>query len=245
MVQTGNTGSEDPFFELKKSHRDYKVFDGHYERVGKVDELFVDEEDHPIYLGVSTGFLEASSLLIPMDLVRINDKRGVVEVDAPRNRIEDAPTLGSGDEISPEVEDKVRVYYGLAPLHSPVERPDDHARESATEDPLAFDERIDLIPGEREAAQERFEGEPPYREREEQLRRNREAADREAEEREAAEQEASAHEAAEREAAEREAAEREADLRHTDESRGTERPRDEEAGGRGESTGPRVRRLSR
>lgn len=180
MVQRGNTGSEDPFFKLKKFHRDYKVFDGRYERVGKVDELFVDGLDHPTYLGVSTGLLEASSLLIPMDVVRINDKRGVVEVDASRSRIEAAPTLGSGDEMSPEIEDRVRVYYGLAPLYSPVERPGDgHAREPATGDSLAFDERIDLVPGERKVARERFEVEPP-REQKEQPRRNRDAVEREA-----------------------------------------------------------------
>jgi hypothetical protein len=177
-------GSEDPFFELKRSHKDYKVFDAHYERIGKVDELFVDELDHPIYLGVSAGLLDPGSILIPMDLVRINDKRGVVEVDSSRQRIEEAPSLGSGEEISPDTEDKVRVYYGLEPLHSPDPRSDDaHTREGATEDPLAFDERIDLVPGEREVAQERFEGEPPYKERSEQPRQEEEREAREEEQR--------------------------------------------------------------
>jgi hypothetical protein len=215
-------GNEDQFFELKKSHRDYKVFDGHYERIGKVDELFVDEADHPIYLGVSTGLLDAGSVLIPMDIVRINDKRGVVEVDTSRNRIEDSPSLGAGDEISPEVEDRVRIHYGLKPLHSPSRHPGDaRAPESATEDPLAFDERIDLIPGEREASQERFEGAPPYRERDEQIRQNEE-----------------------REAAQREAAERNAEPRDPAEARETGEPRGE-PGSRGESTSARVRRFAR
>ncbi len=220
--------SGDPFVELKKSHRDYKVFDAHYERIGKVDEIFVDEADHPIYLGVSTGILEPGSVLIPMDIVRINDKRGVVEVDTSRGRVEGAPSLGSGDEISPEVEDRVRIYYGLKPLHSPSRTSSDaRMHEPATEDPLAFDERIDLIPGEREASQERLEGDPPYRERDEQLRRN--------EEREAAHREA-----AEREAAEREAAGRGAEPRNPVEAR--------ETGSRGESTestSARVRRFAR
>lgn len=181
-------GSDDQFAELKASHRDYKVFDGHYERIGKVDELFVDEADHPIYLGVSTGLLEMDSVLIPMDIVRINDKRGVVEADTTRDRIENAPSLGSGDDISPEIEDKVRIYYGLKPLHSPSQKPGDaHMRQSAPEDRFAPDGRIDLAPGEREAAQERFEGGPPYRERSEQLRREEE---REAREREAASRDA-------------------------------------------------------
>ncbi|MBA2692277.1 MAG: PRC-barrel domain-containing protein [Rubrobacter sp.] len=224
MVHMGN---EDQFVELKKSHRDYKVFGGHYERIGKVDEIFVDEADHPIYLGVSMGLLESGSVLIPMDIVRINDKRGLVEVDTSRNRIEEAPSLGAGDEISPETEDKVRIYYGLKPLHSSSQRPGDaHTQEPSADDPLAFDERIDLVPGEREAAQERFEGDPPYRERSEQLRLDQE-------------REAAQREAMEREAAEREAAEGSANPRDS-----AEEPRDE-TGNRGGSTGARVRRLSR
>ncbi len=219
-------GSEDQFVELKKSHRDYKVFDGHYERIGKVDEIFVDEADHPIYLGVSMGLLEPGSVLIPMDIVRINDKRGVVEVDTSRNKIEDAPNLGAGDEISPEIEDNVRTHYGLKPLHSPSQHPGDTHTEPTTEDPLAFDERIDLIPGEREVAQERFEGDPPYRERSEQLRRDQERED------------------AEREAMEREAAERDADLRSSDAARETEEPRDGTVN-RGDPAGTRVRRFPR
>lgn len=135
MVHMGN---DDQFVELKESHKDYKVFDGHYERIGNVDEVFVDEADHPLYLGVSTGLLEMGSVLIPMDIVRINDKRGVVEADTTRNRIENAPSLGSGDDMSPEIEDKVRIHYGLKPLYSSSQRPDDTpTREPATDDPFA------------------------------------------------------------------------------------------------------------
>lgn len=211
-------GSEDPFIELKESHRDYKVFDGHYERIGKVDELFVDEADHPVYLGVSTGgLLETGSVLIPMDLVRINDKRKVVEVAAPRERVEEAPSLGSGEEISPETEDRVRTYYGLEPLHSPGPQPGE-ADVRETEDRFAFDERVDLFPGEREAAQAPFEGAPPYRERGEQSRRDREAAGREDEDKSAG-------------------------LREPAEER-PEAPREEERV-TGETGRPRVRRLAR
>lgn len=217
-----HTGSEDPFVELKDHYRDYKVFDGHYERIGKVNELFVDEADNPVYLGVSTGILDAGSVLIPMDIVRINDKRGVVEVDTSRNRIEGAPSLVSGDEVSPEVEDKVRIYYGLRPLHSSSREHDDaRMPESGT------DERVDLIPGEREADHRRFESDPPHIERGGQLRRNLERGP------------------VEQEAPERGAAERSTGLRGpTDARRGMEMPRDE-SGNRGEPTATRVRRFVR
>lgn len=158
--------SEDPFVELKSSYKDYKVFDGHYERIGKVDEIFVDEVDHPLYLGVSTGgILDSGSVLVPMDLVRINDKRQVIEVAAPRERIEEAPTLGSGDELSPDTEDRVRTFYGLDPLYSPARPPGEDLDARSADEGLAFDERVDLVPGEREASQPPLEGVPPRRER--------------------------------------------------------------------------------
>jgi PRC-barrel domain len=35
---------------------DYSVYDTYYEKIGKVDDLFVDENDQPRYIGVKMGF---------------------------------------------------------------------------------------------------------------------------------------------------------------------------------------------
>ncbi len=58
----------------------YQIYDRHYEKVGKVDDLFVDENDVPEYIGVKTSLFGGPSTLIPMDIVRVNDLRQLVEV---------------------------------------------------------------------------------------------------------------------------------------------------------------------
>jgi hypothetical protein len=50
-----------------------------------VDDLFVDENDHPEYIGVKLGFLGMRSTLIPIDKVRVNDQRQLVEVAADKD----------------------------------------------------------------------------------------------------------------------------------------------------------------
>ena len=72
--------SNDPFTALEERYSDYHVYDRHYERIGKVDDLFVDESDNSEYIGVKMSFLGTRSTLIPMEIVRVNDRRELVEV---------------------------------------------------------------------------------------------------------------------------------------------------------------------
>ena len=55
-----------------KRFEGYQIYDRHYEKVGKVEDLFVDENDVPEYIGVKTGLFGGPSTLIPMDIVRVN-----------------------------------------------------------------------------------------------------------------------------------------------------------------------------
>ena len=62
--------SEDRLRELEEKYEDYKVYDNRGERIGKVDDLFVDESDREEYIGVKMGFFGMKSTLIPMDIVQ-------------------------------------------------------------------------------------------------------------------------------------------------------------------------------
>src|SRR4028119_1564767 len=96
-----------------ETYKDYTVYDQHYEKVGKVDDLFVDENDQPEYIGVKMGFLGTSSTLIPIELVRVNDRRKLVEVAADGETIKRAPTFDNDSDITPEYEHGVYGYFGL------------------------------------------------------------------------------------------------------------------------------------
>jgi len=91
----------------------YTVYDEHYEKIGKVDDLFVDENDRPEYLGVKMGLLGLKSTLIPWELARVNERRQLIEVGAPKDQIKDAPTFDDDEEISPELEERVYRHFRL------------------------------------------------------------------------------------------------------------------------------------
>ncbi|HET7479690.1 MAG TPA: PRC-barrel domain-containing protein [Rubrobacteraceae bacterium] len=135
-------GRGDRFQKLEESYKDYTVYDQHYEKIGKVDDLFVDNEDQPEYIGVKTGFLGTKSTLIPMEIARVNDRRKLIEVAADREAIKDAPTFDNDEEITPEREHRIHSYFGLERPESWNERggygdyyhsdTEDHAREDLT-----------------------------------------------------------------------------------------------------------------
>ena len=102
----GYTGVED-------SYSGYTVYDMHYEKIGKVDDLFVDESDQPEYIGVKMGLLGMKSTLIPIEIVRVNERRELMEVSQPKEKVKDAPTFSNDDEITPEFEREVRSFFGI------------------------------------------------------------------------------------------------------------------------------------
>lgn len=132
----------DPYAELKTDAKGYRVFDGHFENVGRVDDLYMDDGDRLTYIGVKTGLLGFGSTPIPVEIVRINDKRRLIEVAGSHERIKHAPCLGVGEELTPELEEKVRVYFGLR-----------NPRTSTGHDSYGpTDKGIDLLPGARRTA---------------------------------------------------------------------------------------------
>jgi uncharacterized protein (TIGR02271 family) len=91
----------------------YTVYDQDYEKIGKVDDLFVDESDSPEYIGVKMGFLGTRSTLIPFEMARVNEERQVIEVAAEKETVKNGPTFDDDKEITPKFENEVHSYYGL------------------------------------------------------------------------------------------------------------------------------------
>ena len=141
--------------EAERSFAGYQVYDRHYERIGKVDDLFLDENDQPEYIGVKMGFLGARSSLIPMDIVRVNDRRRLVEIEADKDAIQEGPTFGDEREITSEFERRVLTYYRLEIAQVSSERGPYGPYYSDT----TGDEQVDVLPGERAGTHEHL-GEP-------------------------------------------------------------------------------------
>jgi len=111
----------DRFTALEDQFAGYTVYDQNYEKIGEVDDLFVDENDQPEYIGVKMGFLGSRSTLIPMEIARVNDERQLIEVSADKDTAKNGPTFDDDKEITPEYQNEVYSYYGLQREESSAE----------------------------------------------------------------------------------------------------------------------------
>jgi hypothetical protein len=116
--------------EVEVRYVGYTVYDRHYEKLGEVDVLFLDESDQPEYIGVKMGFLGTRTTLIPFQIARVNDARQIIEVAADKETLKNGPTFDDDREITPEFENEVYSYYGLQ-RSSTIEHSGTYAAHSA------------------------------------------------------------------------------------------------------------------
>jgi hypothetical protein len=105
--------SEERLRELEDKYEGYTVYDNRGEKIGKVDDLFINEADREEYIGVKMGFLGRKSTLIPMDIVRVNEADKAMEVSESKDHVKDAPSFDDDEDITPEYEDRIRSHFGL------------------------------------------------------------------------------------------------------------------------------------
>ena len=108
----------DRFTVVEDQYAGYTVVDESGSKIGKVGDLFLDENDQPEYFGVKMGFLGPSSTLIPADIATTNNEKGFIEVSQPKSTVRDGPAFDDDREITPDYENEVRSYYGLGPVES-------------------------------------------------------------------------------------------------------------------------------
>jgi hypothetical protein len=105
--------SEERLRELEEKYEGYTVYDNRGEKIGKVDDLFIDEADREEYIGVKMGFFGRKSTLIPMDIVRVNESDRAIEVSESKDHVKDAPSFDDDEDITHEYEQRIRSHFGL------------------------------------------------------------------------------------------------------------------------------------
>lgn len=108
--------SDERLRELEEKYEGYKVYDNNGDKIGKVDDLFIDESDREEYIGVKMGLFGTKSTLIPMDIVRVNESDRTIEVSESKDHVKDAPNFSDDDDITPEYEERIRSHFGLESL---------------------------------------------------------------------------------------------------------------------------------
>ena len=124
----------DRFTAIEDQYAGYEVFDQVGEKIGKVDDLFVDESDQPEYIGVKMGFLGTRSTLIPWEAVSSTDDEGrTITAATDKATAKNGPVFDDDREITPEFENEVYSYYGLQ-------------RSQSTDEPGAYEAYQDAAP---------------------------------------------------------------------------------------------------
>jgi len=106
----------------EERYADYEVYDQYGQRIGPISDLFVDDSDEPEYVGVEPGTLADRSVLVPAEVISINDGLRRMVVSRPITVVETAPSLGYNEEVTPDFERRVRLHYAL-PIAGETERP--------------------------------------------------------------------------------------------------------------------------
>ena len=99
---------------LEERYAGYDVYDERGERIGKLEDLFVDEADNPEYIGVRAGSPGAGSTLIPADVITVDDRLRRMVVSLPKGVVDAGPTYGAHEEVTPAIEERVRSHYGIS-----------------------------------------------------------------------------------------------------------------------------------
>ena len=104
----------DRFAEAEDRLAGYRVYEQRGEKIGKVGNLFVDDLNARLeYISVKTEFFYLRSILVPADVVRIDDECQLIEVSQPKDKVKNAPSFEDLEEITAEFEREVRIYFGL------------------------------------------------------------------------------------------------------------------------------------
>src|SRR5829696_2672625 len=104
----------DRFTAIEDQYAGYEVYDRNGEKVGKVDDLFVDEHDQPEYIGVKMGLLGLEGTgLIPWELTRVDEADRRIEVSVDKAQVKEGPSFNDDRDITPEYEEQVYSHYGL------------------------------------------------------------------------------------------------------------------------------------
>jgi uncharacterized protein (TIGR02271 family) len=113
----------DRFTAIEDQYAGYEVYDRNGEKIGKVDDLFVDEHDQPEYIGVKMGFLGLEGTgLIPMEVARVNEADQRIELSVDKAQVKEGPSFNDDRDITPDYEERVYSHYGLQRAHTDGER---------------------------------------------------------------------------------------------------------------------------
>jgi uncharacterized protein (TIGR02271 family) len=93
----------------------YDVVDSDGQKIGSVDNVWVDDATNDVeFAGVHTGLIFGKTHVVPLENAQVDPAGQTIQVPFDQDQVKNAPSFGSGDELSPEDEDTIYSYYGMS-----------------------------------------------------------------------------------------------------------------------------------
>ena len=127
--------------------RGLPVYDSAGEKIGKVEEIFYDEQtNEPEWIGLGTGFFGTKRVLVPVEGASMTPDGYTVPY--PKEKVKDSPDIDS-EVISQSTEAELYSYYGLRYSEAPSGLPESGPTTGAARDSVTRSEE-ELRVGKRE-----------------------------------------------------------------------------------------------
>jgi hypothetical protein len=129
-----------PDIDTALDWRGRTVVDRDGEKIGKFDELYLDEEtSRPEWAAVTTGLLGRRQTLIPLADAHLVDDQ--LQVPFAKAQVEDAPSMDPGDELSQEEEASLYAHFGIEYSSAGTVLPEDATVDAGRPESANADER--------------------------------------------------------------------------------------------------------
>src|SRR5436309_5228576 len=89
-----------------------KVFDQMAEELGEIKEVYgLGDDSDPMWVAIETSGEDSKMVVVPM--ARVKQEGDDLTVPYSADHVKEAPEVETGDEISHEDDQKLRVYYSI------------------------------------------------------------------------------------------------------------------------------------
>jgi uncharacterized protein (TIGR02271 family) len=93
----------------------YDVIDKSGNKIGTVNNLWVDQNHQPEFIGVKTGWLSGKNHVVSVHTADMNHKSRIIRLPFSEDKIKNAPSFDADADLSDTDDQQVYRYYGLQP----------------------------------------------------------------------------------------------------------------------------------
>jgi hypothetical protein len=119
-----------PDIDTALDWRGRTVVDADGEKIGRFDELYLDQEDRAAWAAVNTGLFGLRQTFVPLSGAEPADD--ALRVPFAKDQVEAAPNVDPDEQLTPEEEERLYRHYGLPLAAGPEGEPGDAGGAAAT-----------------------------------------------------------------------------------------------------------------